>query len=211
MTECNENNIPISGKHKDLVIHNFDKYWKLHPNNNIDLCAMAIQPFLSDAKKIGINFHYQPLSFYDVPTENQLQELSALEEIVMIGYPNGLWDQINNKPIFRKGITATHPGTKYNGKEEFVIDAACFPGSSGSPVFILNEGMYLDKKKRTLFSKDRVLLLGTLYAGPQQTINGDIEIVEVPVVQKPIAVSRIQINLGYVIRSTKLKELEQLF
>lgn len=25
----------------------------------------------------------------------------------MVGYPNGIWDEKNNKPIFRKGITAT--------------------------------------------------------------------------------------------------------
>lgn len=60
----------------------------------------------------------------------------------MIGYPNGLWDSQNNLPIIRRGITATSVKKDYNGKKEFLIDAAVFPGSSGSPVFIFNEGSY---------------------------------------------------------------------
>ncbi len=44
----------------------------------------------------------------------------------MIGYPNGIWDEANNMPIIRRGITATHPNFNYNGKPEFMIDAACF-------------------------------------------------------------------------------------
>jgi len=67
----------------------------------------------------------------------------------MVGYPIGLWDEKNNYPIFRKGITATHPANDYNGKSEFMIDAACFPGSSGSPVYIIDELNYVDKKVTT--------------------------------------------------------------
>lgn len=52
----------------------------------------------------------------------------------MVGYPDGIWDEFNNQPIVRRGITATHPKNDFNGKGEFLIDAVCFPGSSGSPV-----------------------------------------------------------------------------
>jgi len=57
----------------------------------------------------------------------------------MIGYPNGLWDHVNNLPLIRRGITASHPGVDYqiegqNGPGVTVIDMACFPDSSGSPV-----------------------------------------------------------------------------
>ena len=43
-----------------------------------------------------------------------LEELSALEELVMVGYPIGLWDKNNNFPIFRKGYTASHPAIDFN-------------------------------------------------------------------------------------------------
>lgn len=64
----------------------------------------------------------------------------------MIGYPNGLWDSVNNMPIVRRGTMATNISLNHNDKREFVIDAACFPGSSGSPVVLFNKGGYADKK-----------------------------------------------------------------
>ena len=36
---------------------------------------------------------------------SKIKELSALEELVMVGYPIGLSDVRNNYPIFRKGYT----------------------------------------------------------------------------------------------------------
>ncbi|MEB0261247.1 MULTISPECIES: hypothetical protein [unclassified Mucilaginibacter] len=89
-----------------------------------------------------------------------------LEEILMVGYPNGIWDQINNKPILRRGITATHPNFDYNGQKEVMIDTACFPGSSGSLVFIFNEHGYQDKKGNITLGSSRVYLLGVLFARP---------------------------------------------
>ena len=129
----------------------------------------------------------------------------------MIGYPNGIWDSVNNKPIFRKGITATHPKFDYNGKKEFMIDAACFPGSSGSPVFILNEGGYRDKKGNTYLGTTRIMLIGVLYAGPQHTATGEVKIINVPTSQIPVSISSIPNNLGIVIKSFRIKELEKLF
>jgi hypothetical protein len=131
-----------------------------------------------------------------------------MEEIVMIGYPNGLWDELHNLPIIRKGITATHPGLRLNGKPEFLIDAACFPGSSGSPVFLANIGSYVSSEG-ALCAGSRVMLLGTLYAGPQHTTTGEIIIVNVPTDTKQVAVGSIPNNLGYVIHASELLVLEE--
>lgn len=56
----------------------------------------------------------------------KLEELSAIEDVVMVGYPSGLWDQKNNLPLFRKGITSSHPATDFNDKNVGVVDMACF-------------------------------------------------------------------------------------
>jgi hypothetical protein len=32
-------------------------------------------------------------------SEKQLADLGAIEDIIMVGYPIGLWDSINNQPI----------------------------------------------------------------------------------------------------------------
>lgn len=205
------NGNPDDKNHFQVVIDDFEKFWRMHPNSDVDLCAMPIAPFINAASAQGKQLFFIPLDFSIVPNQTQLDDLSGIEEIVMVGYPNGIWDSVNNKPIYRKGITATHPCVDYNGKKEFMIDAACFPGSSGSPVFILNENGYSDKKGTTYLGAKRILFMGTLYAGPQHTATGKIVIVNVPTKQTPISVSMIPNNLGLIIKSERIAELEKLF
>lgn len=191
---------------KEYNIPNFQNSWIGHPDNDIDLCAMAIGGLLNMAQADGINFYYVPLDKSLILNEEDEKDLTALEEITMVGYPNGIWDSVNNLPILRRGITATNPKIDYNGKEEFMIDAACFPGSSGSPILILNEGSY--RTQNAIIMGSRIKLLGILYAGPQHTATGSIQVVNIPTRQEPIAISRIPNNLGIIIKSKKIIELE---
>ena len=114
-------------------------------------------------------------------------------------------------PIFRRGITATHPNLDWNGKPEFLIDAACFPGSSGSPVFLYNQVGYATKSGGMTIGPSRLKLIGILYAGPQHTISGEIKIVTIPTQNVPVAISSIPNNLGIVIKATKLEDFEEYF
>lgn len=148
-----------------------------------------------------------PLDETLIPTEQELADLMALEDVLMIGYPNGIWDSTNNMPIFRRGATATHPKLNYEGRKEFVIDAACFPGSSGSPVFLYNEGAWSTRQGANI-GGTRIKLLGVLFAGPQYTASGEIRIVNVPTQQRALAFSKIPNNLGFVIRAERLREIQ---
>ena len=115
-------------------------------------------------------------------------------------------------PIVRKGITATNISYDYNGKKEFLIDAASFPGSSGSPVLICNVGGYRDKKGNLNWGNSRVFFVGVLYAGPQLTITGDIRIVTVPELQqKAMSVASIPNNLGFIIKSQRILDFIPVF
>ena len=77
-----------------------------------------------------------------IPSKKNMSDLAALEEITFIGYPSGLYDEKNKPPLIRRGITATPIWNDYQGEKAFLIDASVFPGSSGSPVFIFNQGSY---------------------------------------------------------------------
>lgn len=208
LTQRDENNSPIISRHHCFIVNNFMSNWIFHPDPNVDLCIMPIYPLLAESEKNGKTFFFISLDKSLIPTPEELSNLTLLEEIVMVGYPNGIWDKLNNMPILRKGITATHPNINWNGKPEFMIDAACFPGSSGSPVFLFNQGSY-PVKSGGITIGSRVKLLGILYAGPQCSITGDLEIVNVPTNQRPIAISQIPINLGLVIKSQKLFDFDQ--
>ena len=111
-------------------------------------------------------------------------------------------------PILRRGVTATHPNINYEGKREFLIDAACFPGSSGSPVFLFNTNGWTNRNGGTVMGGTRVKLLGVLYAGPQHTATGEIRIMNVPTQQRAISISTIPNNLGLVIKASRLTELD---
>ncbi len=190
----------------------FETMWKFHPHDDVDLCVLPIVPLLNAAIAKGKHLFYRTLGEELIPNDTDKSNLDAIEDIIMIGYPNGLWDQVNNMPIIRKGITATNVTLDYNGKKEFLIDAACFPGSSGSPVLICNVGGYKDKRGNLNWGKSRVFLLGILYAGPQMQVTGDFQVVTVPdSQQKAVSVSRIPNNLGFIIKSERLLDFKPMF
>lgn len=212
-TVADENGNPDYANHFVFNVENeFERMWTFHPQDDVDLCALAIAPLVRAASNQGKNLFYRTLEESFIPNSATLKDLDAVEEVVMIGYPNGLWDQVNNMPIIRRGITATNVTLDYNGKKEFLIDAACFPGSSGSPVLICNVGGYTSKFGSLNWGKSRVFLLGILYAGPQMRVTGDLQLITVPEYQqKTVSVSQIPNNLGFIIKAERLLEFKLLF
>jgi hypothetical protein len=90
-----------------------------------------------------------------------------------------------------------------------MIDAACFPGSSGSPIMIYEWGSYAPKTGG-LVAGSRFILLGVLFAGPVYTAEGKIEVVDVPTRQVPVAKSRIPFNLGIAIKASEILVFKKL-
>lgn len=210
-TLSDKNGNPLDTVHHRFHISNFTKAWISHPNPDVDLCAMPIAVIIKLMSDMGKKPFFIPFQNKMIPSKELLNDLEAVEDIIMIGYPNGIWDNINNQPILRKGITATHPNKDYCGKKEFMADIASFPGSSGSPVLIYNSNGYKDKKGNVFTGRSRIMLLGILYAGPQHSVAGEIKIVTIPTKQIPIPISMIPNNLGLIIKSERILELEEIF
>ena len=53
-----KNGEPVDTEHFSIYIDDFEKYWKLHPNSDVDLCAMSIVPFITEARKLGKELFY---------------------------------------------------------------------------------------------------------------------------------------------------------
>jgi hypothetical protein len=104
--------------------------WFDHPSDDVDLCATPMEPFRQQAERADKRIFFTTLSTEHIPNEQILPQLLALEPVTTIGYPIGLWDEINNLPIARRGMTATHPRVDFNGERIGLIDIAAFPGSS---------------------------------------------------------------------------------
>lgn len=180
--------------------------WIPHPDSSVDLCCLLLAEALSTFEQANVKVFYIPLAPTLIPNSNQISDLSAMEDILMLGYPIGLSDTYNHKPILRKGITATHIKKDYQGKKEFLVDMACFPGSSGSPIFILNEGTYTTSTGVCVGS--RLYLVGVLYGGPQYNAQGILTFANLPNIPHPV--TRIPTNLGVAIKAERILEFESI-
>jgi len=194
------------GRSFEIQLSNFESYWVGHPDTSVDLCAMPFEPIRVQAEASGRHIFRRAFEESLIWPESKLAELNAVEDILMVGYPIGLWDETNNLPLIRRGVTASHPAVDFNGRPEFVIDAACFPGSSGSPVVLANIGSYY-AKSGALFVGTRFALLGILYAGPQMMAQGEIAVKPIPTKVMPIAQTPLMIHLGYVIKAREILTL----
>jgi len=210
LTKRNSDGSPRMGDLETIKLDNFESLWIKHPDTNVDLAVFPIAPLLRSAESQNVQLFYVTLDDSLIPTPQVHETLRGLEDITMIGYPNGIWDTKNNMPIIRRGITATNPKLDYNGLPIFVIDCACFPGSSGSPVLIFNQDGYADARGNTNMGGVRVILMGILFAGPQHIAEGEIQTIDVPLQQIPISLSSIPNNLGFVVKSEKLRDFKPL-
>jgi len=205
--ESEEKDSVAIGARIHINIDRFSSRWVPHPDG-LDLCAMPFQPLVEEAahghnKKI----FYMPFDESLLRSDDQLKEFSALEEVVMVGYPIGLSDTRNNLPLLRRGVTSSHPESDFNGEPVGVVDIAAFPGSSGSPVLIFNESGYTTPKG--IVMGKRVVLLGALYAGPQFAADGNLEITEIPTGAGPVTKTNIPVHLGYYIKAKELLRLKE--
>lgn len=130
------NGQPALGQRFQLNIEDFPQAWFPHPNPEVDLAIVPLRPLEEAARAQGVELYYHVIDSRLVPDAVTLRSLDALEEVVFVGYPSGVWDEVNLMPILRRGTTATPIALDFEGRAEFLIDAAVYPGSSGSPVFL---------------------------------------------------------------------------
>jgi hypothetical protein len=115
-----------------------------HPNPEVDVAAIGIAHHLDTNpifyRSIG------PTNFLDNQPEDRGLQKGTLETVLFVGYPNGIYDVHNVLPIARFGRLATMMDFDYLGKPQFLIDAAVFGGSSGSPVFVYRKFRRISEK-----------------------------------------------------------------
>ncbi len=178
--------------------------WILHPEENVDLCCVNMTPFIKAINNQNIHLFIDYIPKDWIPDAKTINTFSALEEILMIGYPDGVWDQYNNKPVFRRGITATHPRKDFNGEKEFLIDCPSYNGSSGSPVLIYDRTHSQVSNNTLQLNIERKYLLGVV----TQTHLHTIDQIGFGLDGKPSLI-KVPNDIGYVIKAERILELEQ--
>jgi len=139
-----------------------------------------------------------------------MDKIDAIEDIVFIGYPNGIWDSKNFTPIARKGTTATPLNIDYEGQKKFLIDASVFGGSSGSPVFIYNSGVYATKNGPAM-TGTKIYFIGVVASVYHKNEFNEIVSIPIPTDNKPMAIGKQMIDLGVVFKSNTIIEVIEQF
>ncbi|MEB7816740.1 S1 family peptidase [Mammaliicoccus sciuri] len=217
---CNSINITLSKndyfsteskvvEKEEFSIHDIQKRITNHPSPDIDLCAIIITDLLEELDKSNLKMDIAFLKDSNLPKVEELENLKFAEEVIMIGYPNGISDTFNNLPVFRKGITATHPAINFDGTPHFLIDMTIVPGSSGSPVFLYNSTGYSTKSGDLIFGGERLMFLGINKAVFIADNYGEIKEIQEPT--KLISHSQIGINLGIIISSLEIDKIRKEF
>ena len=193
-----ENGEPSLGNSVEINFHATD--WVGHPDPYVDVTAVAIGGVLAQLEQQGTPVFFRQITRDLLPAPEVIDDLDVVEPVTFVGYPASLFDTANLTPIIRRGTTATPIQLNYCDNPQFLIDASIFPGSSGSPVFIVNENGY---RQGTSFvmGTSRVLFLGIVAAVHQQTSTGRIVTATTPQVQFDQMV-----DLGLVFKWTAVEE-----
>jgi hypothetical protein len=177
-----------------------------HSDPAIDLAALPLATVLDQWADDRMSIYFKAISTQLVPSPAQWSEFDALEDIIMIGCPNGLYDAPNNFAIFRKGTTASPLSVPHNGDEEFLADIACFGGSSGSPIFTFNPNSHFNRSTgKYELGGGRFYFVGVLYAGPIYKHQGQV------IMKTPVVNISTTMHLGFAIRSTEVVRMLQDF
>ena len=135
----NENNNPKLGESVVINTENLTDMFLQHPDENVDLAICNISDLYNHLSQNKQNIFIRTIPIEMIPKESE--NFDAIEDVLFVGYPNGIFDMKNHLPIMRRGITASPYNVDFNGSKKFLIDAQVFPGSSGSPVFIKEQNL----------------------------------------------------------------------
>lgn len=198
--------LPALGKGFRLVVQDWQKVWFGHPSPVVDIAVCPLAPLEAHIREqYGITLFHRYVSNGMIPSEEQIKELDAIEPITFIGYPNGIWDRKNFLPVARRGTTASPIEVDFEDTPQFVIDASVFGGSSGSPVFILNQGTF-STKRGALAVGSRLLFVGVIAAVFFRKSMNEIVAVPVPTQVRPMAQQQEMLDLGIVVKARTVVE-----
>jgi V8-like Glu-specific endopeptidase len=201
---------PKLGDYFRIEIDDFENHWFGHEDSNVDIAICPLVPIEKHINDLGIEIFYATTSTSLMPYNIKMDEIDAIEDIIFIGYPNGIWDSKNYTPISRKGTTATPLNIDYEGQKKFLIDASVFGGSSGSPVFIYNSGVYATKNGPAMVGT-KIYFVGVVASVYYKNEFNEIVSMPIPTDNKPMAVGKQMIDLGVVFKSNTVAEAIEQF
>jgi len=103
--------------------------WLEHPTfgSEVDVVAVPV-----DARSVRSQFLIQAFNDSFHLPNNPIVSLG--QDLIVLGYPLGLYDTMHNLPLVRNATVASTFGVPFQGKQYFLVDSRLHSGSSGSAV-----------------------------------------------------------------------------
>lgn len=204
----NEQHQPIDRKDEEVIWPLAGNLY-LHPDPEIDLCAVDVTIPTGLVFGAGRQLRSMFLDSSWLPSAEDKKWMRDIEQVLVAGYPRGLWDKYNNMPISRVGTTATHPLARYQGKRNFLVDVAAFQGSSGSPVFSYEAPMFR-RADGTYSPGTKVQFIGIVWAVVEWSVQGSLQVVEIPSALTQVPVVSTSLNLAVALHAEAIRDLDEL-
>jgi hypothetical protein len=187
---------------KSIFFNKLNEVVFYHPDDSVDLALILLGPILNSDANHGATINLTPIPLDKFVSADLERDMSFAEDVLVIGYPQGIWDSTRNLPIVRKGITASPSMIDYEETSRFLIDCSIFPGSSGSPVFLYNYPTYVENGKIEFGT--RWCLLGVISSVHLFEASGNVTEAPAPVAINDKIVARIPNNLGIAIKAREV-------
>ena len=195
----NELSAAVMDKPTALYLTDFPDFWFNHPDDTIDLCATFLGgQIIKSEMELGHRLFFRAVTEDLIPEE---EYIDAIEDVYMIGYPNAIMDDQNLIPVVRKGVTATPWVANYKGKRNFLVDISVFPGSSGSPIFLM------DQTRDDYDNTKRVYFLGVMSAGYSIANSNSLSEQYISTSKEPTHDIKEMLDLGIAIKSSCVIEM----
>ncbi|MCK4344954.1 MAG: trypsin-like peptidase domain-containing protein [Bacteroidales bacterium] len=140
------------------LYNNALRNWLEHSDYKEKKIDVVAVPLTNDSINNFNSFNSSKINFFTTDNFISGYHLSSFADVIIIGYPLGFFDEINNLPIYRKGMIASSYPVDFKKFPYFLIDANLHKGTSGSPVLSSPNNMLIDSKGRGLHSDKSVLL-----------------------------------------------------
>lgn len=180
-----------------------------HPDPEIDLCGIDVTIPAGKVLQSGKQLRFMSIDSSWLPSQTDRKNMRDIEQVLVVGYPKGLWDEFNNMPISRVGTTATHPLARYKGKTNFLIDVSAFGGSSGSPVFTYEAPLFR-QADGNYSPGTKVQFIGVIWGVVESETSGQLRIVDIPSALAPVPVVSTSLNLATALHGDAILAIDEL-
>jgi S1-C subfamily serine protease len=180
----------------------------MHPDPAVDLCGIDVTIPAGQVLQGGRQLRAMFLDSSWLPDKADRPRIRDVEQVLVVGYPKGLWDDYNNMPIARLGTTATHPLALYQGKRNFLVDVAAFAGSSGSPVFSYEAPMFR-QADGAYTPGTKVNFIGVVWGVMEASTMGKMQPTEIPSALAEVPVVTTSLNLAISLHAEAVRDLDE--